>query len=203
MKDLIVLAADKDAEFAMRGILARHQSLGIREIVWAVFVHPDRDPGCLLRSPEFLRIFLKQYEHALVLFDHEGCGREDLFGAQIETELGARLAASGWHDRASAIVIEPELELWVWSTSPHVDRVLGWSGHEPALRPWLMAEKLLGSAESKPPRPKEAMRAALRAVQKSPSSALFGELANTVALNRCTDRSFSKLVGDLRRWFAL
>ena len=47
-RDLVVLAADKDMEHALRGLLSRHKSLLIRQIVFDLtsFVHPDHDVAC-------------------------------------------------------------------------------------------------------------------------------------------------------------
>jgi hypothetical protein len=46
----------------------------------------------------------------------------------MENDLEARLSQSGWPSGCcAAIVIDPELELWVWSRSPHVPAVLGLS----------------------------------------------------------------------------
>ncbi len=55
IRDLIVLVADKNIEFTIKGLLSRPPALAIREITSYVVPHPERDPGCLLRAPEFLR----------------------------------------------------------------------------------------------------------------------------------------------------
>jgi hypothetical protein len=198
--DLIVLAADKDIEFGLRGILSRHEALSIRPVRYDVFVHPEHDPGCLLRSHLLLRAFHRRYRHAMVVFDLRGAGRERASRQELETEVEKQLAAD-WDDRAAAVVIDPEVEAWVWSDSPHVARVLGWEGRRPNLREWLEESGFTQPGEAKPPRPKESMRAALREVGKPPSSALFEMLAQSVSLARCTDGSFAKLLAVLRTWF--
>ena len=43
-RDLVVLAADKDMEHALRGLLSRHKSLPIRQIAFDIFVHPSMMP---------------------------------------------------------------------------------------------------------------------------------------------------------------
>ena len=125
MRDLVVLAADKNMEFAVKGLIARAAALGIREILSDVFVHPHHDPGCLLEGHDFLRLYTKSHRHALVILDRGGSGREDLSRESLEQELEGLLSQSGWENRAAAIAIDPELEIWVWSGSPHVDAVLG------------------------------------------------------------------------------
>jgi len=76
--DLVVLTADKNMKFAIQGLLNRPESLGIRPVTAEVFIHPERDPGCLLRADAFLRPFVNRFVHAIVMFDREGCGREHL-----------------------------------------------------------------------------------------------------------------------------
>jgi hypothetical protein len=119
----------------------------------------------------------------------------------LEADVEQRLATNGWADRARAIVIDPELESWVWSKSPEVDKALGWAGHVPALRPWLTQNGWLHESEAKPARPKEAMDAALRVVRRPRSSAIFRELAERVSFRRCTDAAFGKLITTLQTWF--
>lgn len=130
-KDLALLVADKNMEGALRGLLSRPKSLGLREIAFDLYVHPERDHGCLLRSHHFLRPFSHQYAHALVLLDRDGCGQESVDRATLERQVEDHLAASGWADRAAAIVIDPELEIWVWSDSPHIATALGWASDGP------------------------------------------------------------------------
>jgi hypothetical protein len=139
----------------------------------------------------------------LVVLDHEGSGQENLAPDEVATNLRDRLGRMGWDDRAEAVVIVPELEAWVWSESPVVDEVMGWRGSQPTLREWLRLSALLGPAEVKPRRPKEAMEAALRAKRVQRSSALYRTLAEKVSLGRCEDPSFLRLKEILLRWFPL
>ena len=199
--DLVVLVADSNAKFAVTGLLSRHRSLRIRSPSHDVYVHPERDPGCCLKAHEFLRGFTAAYSHALVLFDREGRGREDESRASLENEVNGRLFRSGWGDRSAVIVIEPELDAWVWSRSPHVDSVLGWQGKRPSLREWLENGGHLQPGAAKPSRPKEALDAALRHVRKPRSSSLYRRMAEKVSLERCEDPAFLRLRELLRRWF--
>jgi len=199
-KDLILLAADKNMEASLKGLLSRFQALGFRRVVFDLYVHPDRDPGCLLRGHDFLRPFASLYERALVLLDHQGCGRKEDRSA-LETDLERRLGGAGWGDRAAAVVISPELENWVWSDSPHVERTLGWERGPTPLRSWLQEKGLLEARAAKPARPKEAVELALKTVRLPRSSAIYFELARNVSTDRCTDPAFLKLRRCLREWF--
>ena len=111
--------------------------------------------------------------HALVVFDREGSGHESDPVSDLEEEVTRRLAAAGWGDRAAAIAIDPELEVWVWSDSPHVDRCLGWEGEQPSLRAWLEEQGMWPPGEPKPQDPKLAVELALRRARKPRSSALY------------------------------
>ncbi len=99
------------------------------------------------------------------------------------------------------MVIDPELEAWVWSQDPAVDSVLGWSGRDPTLRHWLQEQGFLAAGLVKPGRPKEAVQEALRLVRKARSSALYQDLAGVVSLEGCVDPAFVKLRLVLERWF--
>ena len=202
-KDLVVLVADKNMEYAIKGILGRKESLRIRTIEFTIHTHIERDPGCRLNGHEFLRPFTRQYRHALIALDKEGCGKEASSLSEIEDEIEEELSRSGWGERATAIVIDPELEAWVWGDSPNVDEVLGWKGKKPDLRNWLRRKGLLGEDELKPVDPKKAVGEALREVQKPRSSSIYLQLAQKVGLDQCVDPSFVKLKKTLQKWFPL
>ncbi len=200
--DLIILAADKNTEYTLRGILSRPPALNIRELRYDLYVHPENDPGCFWRAQDFLRAFAQRYEHALVILDREGTGQENRSRLELEREIEDRMASAGWGDRGAAVVIDPELEAWVWSDSPHVAAVLGWWERQPDLATWLVQEGLLVAGELKPKRPKEAVRRALRTVYKPRSSAVYQQLAQKVGFSRCTDPAFAKLKRVLQAWFS-
>jgi len=202
-KDLVILAADGQIEFAVKGLLTRNLSIGFREISFDIFVHPEKDPGCLLRCHDFLRPFYRQYAHALVMFDRVGCGKEAFPRESLELEVEKRLSKSGWGDRSAVIVLDPELESWVWSDSPEVAPVLGWADKSPPLSLWLQQNGYLGVHQQKPERPKKAMEEALRFAKKGRSSSIYLELAKRVGVNRCVDPAFTKFKLLMKQWFGL
>lgn len=203
MKDLAVLIADKNMEGAIRGLLSRPRSLGLRDISCDLFVHPDRDPGCLRRGHDFLRPFCHRYAHALIVFDREGSGQEAVERTALEQDVENRLSSSGWEDRAAAVVIDPELEIWVWTDSPHVEAALGWETRGPSsLREWLKQKGWLPEGTSKPTQPKRAVEEALRISRRPRSSAVYQQLAQRVSFDRCVDPSFLRLRQILTRWFS-
>jgi hypothetical protein len=200
-KDLAVLVADADIEFVLKGLLPRGAALGIRTITLDVYRHLHHDPGCLNESHDFLRTSLRSHLHALVVFDREGSGQEQLPRTELEERVERLLARNGWDDRAAAVVIDPELEQWVWSPAQELDRALGWVGRTPDLRSWLGSRGLLARDEAKPARPKEALAAALRHVKRPLSPSIFQQLGRSLPLRGCTDPAFAKLVNTLQGWF--
>ena len=201
--DLVVLAADKDTKEAIDGLLTiRTKALGIRPITHDIITHPQHDPGCLKQSVGLLSVYRRTHRYALAVFDREGSGRETASRIELETTVEAELKAAGWGDRAAVIVIDPELENWIWSPSPHVASSLGWNQTNQSMQEWLVANKWLAEvAQIKPERPKEAMEAVLRLVKKPRSSALYRAISEKVSLVKCTDPAFAKLGDTLRTWF--
>jgi len=201
MIDLVWLVADKNMEATVGGLLTRGKALGIRDIVCEILVHPGHDPGCYHGAVEFLRGYRDRAGHGLVLLDRAWRGAPADTGEALEQGLGERLRrqlGDGW---AEAVVIDPELEAWVFSDSPHVDAALGWAGRDPALRASLRARDLWPVGTPKPPDPKAAVERALRAVRKQRSSSIYRQLATSVSVERCTDRAFLRLKGLLQEWF--
>ena len=198
-KDLVVLVADRDQEQTVSTLLTkRPQSLGIQEmsIDLDILRHPNRDPGVFHEAGDFLSVFAQQYQHALVLIDAEWGG---LSVEQIEEKIQGDLNKKGWEGRSAVIVINPELEIWVWAQSPHVPRLLGmdWEGI-----------KNLGHQmgywqedETKPSRPKELLLEVLRRTGKRRSARLYQQLAQKVGLKRCRDSSFRRFCEVLQAWF--
>ena len=197
MKDLIVLVPDKNIEATIDKLLARENSLGIVKPAFDIHIHPERDPGVFGKCQEFLRPFLTLYRYALVMFDHAGCGSSQS-AKDIQLGVQNRLDATGWHGRNHVVVLNPELEIWVWSDSPHVARALGLS--QEAL------QQVLGDFarddNAKPEDPKTAMESALRKAGLPRSSAIYSDLASSVSLNRCRDEVFLSLKSVLFFWFA-
>lgn len=198
-KDLVVLVADADMEQAVRGLLARPQSLGIRSgITFDVFKHPRRDPGVFHEAHEFLRPLQGQYEYALVMLDREGSGQENRSAQDIENEIQQRLNAAGWSERSAVVVLDPELEAWVFSNSLHVVKVIADEDQDLFREILQQCER---NALGKPQCPKEVMEEILRRKGIPRSSALFRELATRVGLSQCADPAFNRLKSALQRWF--
>ena len=134
------------------------------------------------------------------MFDREGCGSESSRQV-LETEVETRLAQNGWAGRFAAVVIDPELEAWVWGEYFRVSALLGWSEEKMPRREWLTQKNFLRPGQGKPERPKEALERTLYALRKPRSSALYFEVASQVNVNSCIDPAFLKLKATLQNWF--
>lgn len=200
-KDLVILVADKNMDHGVRGLLSRPTSLGIREIQFDTFVHSRHDPGCAGESHNFLRPFKNEYSHAIVMFDRHGSGRERWAAGALSEQVRQRLAVNGWDNRAEVIVLDPELEVWVFSESPLVEYCLGWRVQQAPLRNWLQDQGLWTQNHRKPVQPRRALEEVLKKVKKPRSSAIYMTLGKRVGLQRCQDPGFLKFRAVLTRWF--
>lgn len=128
-RNLVVLVADNQQKRTVATLLTkRSRSLDIQEIPIDIdsdiLSHPNRDPGVFDGAGRFLAVFAQQYEHALVLIDAEWEG-SPASAEEIERKIQDDLNKNGWQGRSAVIVIEPELEIWVWSSSRHVPELFG------------------------------------------------------------------------------
>lgn len=201
-KDLIIIAADSSAQAMLAELLHRFpRVLGMRDFSSKVFVHPGRDPGCYTKGVSMLDQYALEYEHCILIFDHEGCGAEHKSPVEIECELEKQLTNGLWRNRNAVIVIEPELENWVWTNSLHTARALGWEDLI-ALNGWLTERKWVLPDVAKPKRPKEAMEAAMKKKLKENISAnTFATIAAKASFKSCASPSFIKFKDTIVRWF--
>lgn len=200
--DLVILVPGKDERETFDALLSsRQESLGIRDVRYQILVHPRRDPGCFHEAPDVLQPYVNLARQALVVFDHEGSGQEGRAAEDVDRDLKERLARSGWRERAEVLLLQPEMENWVWSDSPHVDHVTGWADRTPALRQWLRARGWWPEGKVKPPAPKECLQEALRQVKMRRSSAIYRQLAEEVSLERCSDDAFLFFKELMQGWF--
>ena len=201
MKDLVCVVADKQIKATLEALLRRHHALGIRPVEAEILLHPHHDPGCYARPADLLRGYRQAAEHALIVLDHAWVGVPVTSGAELEALIEERLKHAGMAGWAVPVVIEPELEAWVFGTSPHVAEVLGWKGPWSAFRKALDERSLWRDADAKPADPKAAIEYVLSQTGKSRSASLFRRLARRVNTADCQDRAFLRLKELLQGWF--
>ena len=83
--------------------------------------------------------------------------------AVVREEILSNLLHNGWSaECVEVVVIDPELEVWLWQRgNPHVARAFRYNGSV-SLEAFLEAEGFWSAAALKPARPKEAARLLLR-----------------------------------------
>ena len=199
--DLVVLVPDLDIAGTMKSLLNRAESMETRAVSFRVSRHLRRDSGCRVAAAEHLREFIRDHRYAIVVFDKYGCGDPGESRESIRDDVERGLSRNGWENRCKAIVIEPELEAWIWNGSHHVPQILGWKGDYADLRNWLAGAGLWSSDKAKPSAPKQALKAVLRRTRTPLSARLYRSLAETVAVQRCLDPAFNDLKATLQHWF--
>jgi hypothetical protein len=198
MKDLILLVADKNMQFALKGALDRPQSLGIRPLNFDFIVHPGRDGGVRSTGPAMLALEHSRFTHAALLLDHEGSGSAESADS-LEIDLDRRVSPA-WGANGKAIVISPELDIWMWGSDNAVEQTIEWTNPQ-GIREWLSNKQFRFDANNKPSRPKEALETALRQINMPRSSALYQKIASRISLPRCVDPAFQKFRNKLIEWF--
>lgn len=200
MMDLVCVAADKQIRAALSGLLERPRALGIRPITTEILLHPEHDPGCFHSPALILRGYRRAAEHALILLDHAWDGVPTTSGADLESRIDEKLGSAGMAGWPAPVVIDPELEAWVFGASPHVAEALGWTGPAP-LRETLERRGFWEPDALKPANPKAALEYVLGSTGKGRSASLFRRLAQRAGTRSCRDRAFVRLRNLLRSWF--
>ncbi|MBI2570429.1 MAG: hypothetical protein HYV63_25800 [Candidatus Schekmanbacteria bacterium] len=201
------MVADKNMESALRGILSREEVrlvLGTAPFLFdprrdLLVAAGQNDPGLYTRASEILQPYAGSWKHAVVLVDAEWQGSP---GAdQIQQRLNEHLVNAGWADGDGlGLVVDPEIDLWLWSDSPHTPVALGWPSWI-ELREMLERESLLKPGQLKPERPKEAAERALRLKRKVRSSLIYEQISSRVSIRRCQEPAVLVLLETLQRWF--
>lgn len=206
MRELLVYVADGNMAEAVGGLLDRNQAhlaIGCGPFPFdsRTDIIGQNDPGVYTRADALMQPFAKEYTHAVVIVDEVWDGSPG--AAAIAERLREHLITAGWpRDRALALVVSPEADVWLWSDSPHTAAALGWESWD-ALRPALEQQGLLEPNQSKPNRPKEAAEWALRQGPKRipRSSQLYRQVSGKVSVHRCEDKALNEFINQLRNWF--
>lgn len=200
MSDLLVLVPDKNYKIGIERLLKRNEHLTIHHINFLVLVHPEHDPGVLKKSTEIVRPYLRGFRYLLVFFDFEGCGQESQNPEDLRIDLLRQLSRNGWENRCEVVIINPELERWVWHPSDETARIIQWASFD-ELKSWLAQEELWMNDSPKPERPKECFEAALKQKMIPRSSSLYGKIASVLNWQGCLDAEFIRFIETLQRWF--
>ena len=202
-KDLLALTSDRQMQRTVETLLNhRRPALGIRQIDADVVRHPRKDPGCRGNAGALINSKRNLYRKAMVIFDYDGCGERRRTAPDLEIALEREYAGVGWGpDRIAFLVIEPELEAWLFGGSDaHLRNAVSWPRPD-TIQEWLQTQGHLQPGQGKPADPKAAIEAVLTQSQIPLSSEIFEAQARRVSLARCQDRAFQKFRSTLQRWF--
>lgn len=208
MRDCVFLLADGNMEAVFQGFFSRerfHLSLRTGNINFDAridIVSGLNDPRTYTQAHELLRSYQQTHRYAVIVLDKEWEGSPPTAEEIIEN-ISANMVACGWdREKFEVIVIDPELENWIWQESPHVVEAFEYEG-PPSLRQWLRDQDppMWLDGEAKPRRPKEAVQAVVRMTRVPRSSATYRQITERVSIKGCTDPAFLSLCECLRRWF--
>lgn len=207
MRDCVFLLADSNMQAAFEGYFSRsnfHLSLDCgnfefnpeRDIKVAA---GDNDPGLYTRGHELLRPFLGSHRYAVIVLDAawDGSPGRDAIKEHIITQI----RATGWLDGTfCVIVIDPELENWIWQYNEHVATGLGFESlaamlSDPDVQTAWTKDLL------KPKQPKELLETVLRKKRIPRSSSIYKKITREVSIKHCQDRAFKELVIAFKTWF--
>lgn len=205
MKDLLLYAADADAEAFLKAILARPEALGTRPFSFDTDRHPMRDSGMVQTGPALARMKKGRHSKLLMVLDHHGSGRDHIRSpAQLSDDLGNRLDQVSWSGNHAVTVLAPELEQWLWYCMPAVSthletptEMLDRWGAE-----WAAGRKIT-LADAQRDYPKELFEHILRdRLRRTISPRDFQRIGERAGITRlCDCPSFQQIVTTLRRWF--
>lgn len=201
MIDLLLYCADSDMRFSLDTILTnRRESLNIKHIKYKIIVDQLHDSSIVKKDSNYFSLLKNQTnaQKLLVILDNEWDGSPGK--NKIKDRILSNLQLSIWQKGDyEVIVIDPELEIWVWSNYQsfansinrginiveNTARRLGWDG------------------VNKPKNPKFVYEELLRSLDISKSSSVFTDIAQFISLNRCSDESFQLFKNTLKSWFPI
>jgi len=198
-KDLALLVADKDMEISLDAVLSRPEALSTRPITYSLFRHPFHDGGVRSGGADLLNVAVRDHQCGLLVLDLEGAGASSSDPLKLEALLNGQLEPT-WEERAAAIVIAPELDVWMWGSDEALRDPLGWTADTP-IRAWLETKRFEFDAAGKPIEPKEAMEAVTKYQKRPRSSKLYGSIVSGISLSKCTDLAFDRFRRRLQTWF--
>lgn len=157
----------------------------------------ERDGGVHIRCHQILERFKRTHQRALVVIDQQFGGERP--SEHVRREIEQRLTDNGWHGRAAAVVIEPELEVLLWQDNVNVERALRHQGG--SLRQLLAQDGRWPASVAKPPAPKELIQGLIRTNRAGAPVAVYAKIVSAVSTAGCADPAFHRIRDALRAWF--
>ncbi|MBU1195216.1 MAG: hypothetical protein KKE62_16060 [Proteobacteria bacterium] len=208
MRDCVFLLADTNMKAVFEGFLDRerfHLSLQCGNFEFTskqdlVVASGDNDPGLYTRGHELLKPYVATHNHAVIVLDAQWDGSP---GPEAITEhITTNLLRSGWKQtNCKVIVIDPELENWIWQKSDHVAKALGLESSSEFSS--VVDADVWPDGQAKPDQPKETLEAVLKSRRIPRSSSIYKKITCKVSISRCQDASFLLLKSTFQSWFPM
>ena len=208
MRDCMFYVVDTNMAEAFKGFLSRpqfHQSLGcgafefdsLQDIARA---EGKTDGGLWRHAGGLCKGYLQTHRKLVVCLDRDFGGSPGQ--AKIRLDIEGQLVAVGWQPGDfKVLVIDPELEQWIWQPNINVDQALGHKGNM-SLRLELQASGDWPAGQAKPTNPKEVLESIVKKnLRGNRSSALYSKITSKVSVNNCQDGEFQALRQQLQVWF--
>lgn len=213
-RDCLFYVADRAMADVIDGFMARGQlegRIGCRsfrfdfdeDVLEAARLGMGHDGGVFKHCHRMLQEngYMETHERLVVMLDQQFGGERP--ADEIRGEILERLQSNGWSDdKADVVVINPELEVWVWQDNPHVTAILGYSGGG-SLRDALLNTKEWPEGQHKPTNPKDLFKAVCRRHGTPYNTSLYRDIVERVSVRHCTDPAFQQIAGTLQRWFPI
>ena len=201
---VVFLVADRAMETVFSKFLNRErfwQGLRCGSFDWDLVRDvQETDGGVHRRGHLILEPFRNTHEYAVVVLDSQFGG--ELPASRVQQDIETNLKGCGWPaDRIAVIVIEPELEAWIWQNSPHVESAFKHKDKTQSLRDFLSAQRRWPAEAAKPPEPKATAEFLLKRNRAGTATAIYAKIAEKISVKGCVDPAFRRMRLALRTWF--
>jgi hypothetical protein len=200
--DLFVILEGSGDEVVLEALLKRPSDLGIRAVT---FKCERRSSAVRTQGPDIAREQRREFRYVICLWDHGGSGREQQPPSRVQGEVQARLNRNTLKGCSKALIIDPELEIWLWQDSAAIASALGVGEDRLAewLRDWQRKHFPTQTVETLVrQQPKEALEEVIKQSGKKRTSTLYRHITAVANLNLWSgEASFRRLCRTLRRWF--
>lgn len=208
MRDCMFYVADMNMAETYKGFLCRDQfHLSIRCGPFEFDPLHDlaraagkTDGGLWRHAGGLCKGYLRTHQRLVVCLDRDFGGSPGQ--AQVRHDIEQQLLKVGWQaTNFLVLVIDPELEQWIWQDSLHIERALN-HVRPPSLRQALAASGEWPFGNAKPIDPKDVMeRLVNKNLRGNRSSALYNKITSRVSIANCSDGEFQALRQQLQVWF--
>jgi hypothetical protein len=208
MRDCMFYVADQNMAETFKGFLTRpqfHLSLSCSPFEFDPLYDLARaegktDGGLWRHAGSLCKGYLHTHRRLVICLDRDFGGSPGQ--VQIRTDIETQLLNVGWDaTNFKVLVIDPELEQWIWQNNVHVESALNHKGGQ-SLREMLAASGDWPTGNAKPIDPKKVLeRIVTQNLRGNRSSTLYSKISSRVSVGGCQDVEFIALKQQLQTWF--